>query len=382
MYKPSSNISKPLILFITPSISNGGAENVTLHTIKLIKDTDAFSIHLVSLCCFKGVRNINRFLSRENVTNFNFSKTWHSFPRLILLILFKKPSLLVAIDESTLLLAMFIRFFLPLLKLKVLYVCHNTLSLRFSHATAIRRFFLVHTIPMLLNRVSHIVSVSQGVLLDLNVNLGIPTDKITCIYNPVMIPNIPPLTPHFRKILRSAPINMLSCGRLVHQKNHKFGLLLTKNLIALGIDMNYIIVGSGPLHSMIMDLSHNLGISTHVKVVGSVDRGSALSLIKNTNLFLLPSLWEGLPTVLIEAFLLGSTVLSSDCPSGPSELTRLFGSGYLFPCDCLSSATNMAYEILTNKLSLLQSKPCSLPIQLQDEFISSLYHRVIVCILA
>ena len=52
--------------------------------------------------------------------------------------------------------------------------------------------------------------------------------------------------------------------------------------------------------------------------------------IKKSNIFLLSSKFEGLPNVLLEAITLNKFVISSDCPTGPSEILDNGQGGSLF----------------------------------------------------
>ena len=52
--------------------------------------------------------------------------------------------------------------------------------------------------------------------------------------------------------------------------------------------------------------------------------------IKDSDLFVLSSTFEGLPNVLLEALTLGKPIISSNCPTGPNEILSYGKGGQLF----------------------------------------------------
>jgi len=53
--------------------------------------------------------------------------------------------------------------------------------------------------------------------------------------------------------------------------------------------------------------------------------------MRHSDIFVLSSLWEGLPLVLLEAISLGMAVVSTDCDYGPNEVIENEKSGLLVP---------------------------------------------------
>ena len=66
--------------------------------------------------------------------------------------------------------------------------------------------------------------------------------------------------------------------------------------------------------------------------------------IEDADVFVLSSGWEGLPTVVIEALALGTQVVSTNCPTGPSEILDHGRYGRLVP---VADPEALATTILT-----------------------------------
>ncbi len=69
-------------------------------------------------------------------------------------------------------------------------------------------------------------------------------------------------------------------------------------------------------------------LNKYVKIIDYVD--NPYPLIKQTNLFVLSSKFEGLPNVLLESLVLKKFVISSDCRTGPKEILLNGKGGFLF----------------------------------------------------
>jgi glycosyltransferase involved in cell wall biosynthesis len=109
----------------------------------------------------------------------------------------------------------------------------------------------------------------------------------------------------------------LGVGRLTKQKNfplliHAFVKVRQKKTCRL------VILGDGELRSEIEILINNFGIHDDVLLPGFQE--NPFAWMSASSVFVLSSDWEGLGNVLIEAMACGTPVVSTDCPSGPSEI--------------------------------------------------------------
>ena len=116
-------------------------------------------------------------------------------------------------------------------------------------------------------------------------------------------------------------------GRFFSQKNHTFLLEIAKQVCAMTAHAVFVLVGDGPFRSSMQVKAENLGISRNVIFAGI--RDDIVHLMKGVmDVFLLPSLYEGFPLVLIEAQAAGlpcfiADTISSETDIVPQLITRL-----------------------------------------------------------
>jgi glycosyltransferase involved in cell wall biosynthesis len=200
-----------------------------------------------------------------------------------------------------------------------------------------------------LYRYSHrIVAVSKGVAADLELNIGLPNNNVSVIYNPVVTSKMEELAqeslPHPWLTASSPPV-VLGIGRLTYAKN--FSLLIESFYdLRKEIEAKLIILGEGPDRPTLVNLISSLGLSRDVLLPGFVP--NPYSFLKNCSIFVLSSRWEGLPTVLIEALACGAPVVSTDCPSGPREILQDGKLGALVPISDKLALTEAIQNGLAN----------------------------------
>jgi glycosyltransferase involved in cell wall biosynthesis len=89
-------------------------------------------------------------------------------------------------------------------------------------------------------------------------------------------------------------------------------------------DTHLVICGTGALLPDLQAVARSAGVEQHVTFAGLVDNARVAQYCAASDLFLLPSLLEALPTVAVEALASGTPVISSDNPGG-LELHGVFG---------------------------------------------------------
>ena len=102
-------------------------------------------------------------------------------------------------------------------------------------------------------------------------------------------------------------------GRFVPQKNHHFLIQVFYQVTAKLPTARLLLIGDGPLRSEIEDLVHDLGLDGQVIFLGQ--RNDISDLLQAMDLFVLPSIYEGLPVSCMEAQASGLPCIAADTVS-------------------------------------------------------------------
>lgn len=182
-------------------------------------------------------------------------------------------------------------------------------------------------------RANAVIAVSHGVAREIAQLAAVPAERIFAIPNPVVDIGLgrrlaePLAHPWFAA---GAPPVILAAGRFKLQKDFPT-LIEAFARLASEQEARLVILGDGPGRQGLEALARRRGLVVDRNVLFAGYVANPLPWMRRARLFVLSSLWEGLPGVLIEALAAGCPVVATDCPSGPAEILEGGRYGRLVP---------------------------------------------------
>jgi|SaaInl8_200m_RNA_FD_contig_111_169589_length_9493_multi_4_in_0_out_0_9 glycosyltransferase involved in cell wall biosynthesis len=312
---------KKKILFILPSLRGGGAEKV-MSTILKFLDSSKYEITLAL------VKKEGQFLKdipeHINIYDLQVNRSRYAIFKIIKLIYRTKPNTVFSTLGYLNLLIAIIR---PILPKNIKFIAResNTVSIQNKREKYPKLFDFLY--KSFYNRFDIIVAQSQYMKEDLVENFSIITSKIHVIYNPVDIDTIKIKSTSEIELFDASKINLLAVGRLSYQKGFEN---LLHALSQLDETYHLTIIGDGQEKENLLDLVKNLNLTHKVDLIGFQD--NPYKFMKQANLYILSSWYEGLPNVVLEANSLGLPAIAFACPGGTSEIINDGVNGFLIEC--------------------------------------------------
>ena len=135
---------------------------------------------------------------------------------------------------------------------------------------------------------------------------------------------------------------IINVARLTDQKDH-LTLLKAFKIVSKKIESKLLIIGSGKNKEMVENYINENNLNYSAKLIPFQE--NPYKYINLADVFVLTSRFEGLPNVLLEALFLKKFVISTNCPTGPSEILLQGKAGYLFK---IGNYKELAKKILTH----------------------------------
>jgi glycosyltransferase involved in cell wall biosynthesis len=132
---------------------------------------------------------------------------------------------------------------------------------------------------------------------------------------------------------------ILSIGRITKQKNHELLINFFYEISKLFNDISLVIIGTkGENYKKIKKMIGDFKLNNKITIIDYQD--NIFNYIKNAKCLISTSLWEDPGFVMIEAAACNTTIISSDCPSGPKEFLNNGKNGYLFKNNDINDLLN------------------------------------------
>jgi glycosyltransferase involved in cell wall biosynthesis len=157
--------------------------------------------------------------------------------------------------------------------------------------------------------------------------LGLEPSRMRVIQNPIDVEKVRCLS---KAPLAGAPQRpfIVTAGRLEYQKGHDMLLRAFANSAAAG-GHDLVILGRGSLESDLKRQASLLGVGDRVIFPGFAENPWAW--IARADLFVLPSRWEGFPSIVAETLACAAPALVTACDFGPAEVVEHGVSGWVVP---------------------------------------------------
>lgn len=354
-------MQKKNILFVIPTLNNGGGEHQTIKMINYLRKS--YNIYLLTFTTKIELQGLLE-LEDDKLFFLNTAINTFSFKKILSLDMFRliqnvsnivdsvEPNIVIANLPVSHFVMRIVKFIFKT-QYKLINI-HHSLQFKAHKATSLMKIFMMYN-SYLANRLDDSnIFISNAVKNDQLQLLRIPLSKTQVIYNGVTIKNVQLNCK--KKVQKNNNFNIVMAGRFVPEKNHELFLqgileLLDSNKITKQIKV--VFLGEGPLMNKIKNT-----IKIHDKLDMFVFKGNVIqemlfSEFRNADLVVIPSKSEGFGNVAVEAGLMGAKILSSDV-GGLNEVIEHGVNGFKFKSEDKHNLKKELIEIINHKKDLNQ----------------------------
>lgn len=359
------------ITFFLDALHGGGAEKAVVNLLKGLAQRNEFDLDLV--LATKEGPYLDLVPQEVRIIDLNTGRAIKATLPLINYLKENRPWALIGNMGHVNVVASIARE-LSGIKTKLLLVEQNTLS---AFQSKLKRAQIVELfMKWLYPRADAVAGVSAGVARDLEQQLKLQKETVKVLNNPVVNEDLISQSqasldhPWFAD---GMPPVFLAVGRLNPQKDFP-NLLNAFAQVRKHQAARLIILGEGEERQSLEAMINNLGIREDVLLPGFVKNPYAY--MKHASCFVLSSVEEGLPTVLIEAMACGCPVVATNCPSGPDEILDHGAYGLLVPIKNSAALGDAMLQTINNPLEqklLMERANEYSTVKVVDTYLSLLY---------
>ena len=181
-------------------------------------------------------------------------------------------------------------------------------------------------------------------------NLGVEKEKIQVIPNGIEYNKFAKsqLSRDFRQKYDINGKIVLFVGQLQQRKGVQHLFRSAPQILKEVPDANFFIVGDGGFKKNLVEISNNLGIKGRVKFTDFLPIEELLEVYASADVFVLPSAFEGLPTVILEAMASGKPIVATNV-GGISSIVKEGVNGFVIDYENLEQLAKSITIILTDE---------------------------------
>lgn len=298
------------LAFILPSAHGGGAEKVSLSFLEGVAQNPDYEVHLIVF----SSTGLDKCRISENVIVHTLEKVRLREGLLTLMRLLGKL-------KPDLIYSSFGHISIPVLVCKSLFYRNSSILIRESNTpssslanqrfTSFFRLAYKHVYPL----ADAIICQSRQMRCELKRDFYIKRQKLKLIYNPVDGESIRAECSPRRD--EGAGLRFVAAGSLEFKKGFD---RLIQWFSLIPSDAELIIMGKGSQLNSLVNQCNQLGLQQRIKFPGYVS--SPQDWIAGADAFLLPSRWEGMPNVVLEALALGTPVIATTESGGIADIAK------------------------------------------------------------
>ena len=189
-----------------------------------------------------------------------------------------------------------------------------------------QRLELRNSLPEVFNRASAVHCVSEAIKQEAE-KYGLDPKKAWVI-RPAVDPEV--FRPAESLGDRDGLVNIATTGSLIWRKGHEYALQAVRRVLDYGYQVRFHVVGDGPEKQRVVYTIQDLGLEGVVVLHGRCGEEQVVRLLQQSDVFLLPSLSEGISNAVLEAMACGLPVVTTEC-GGMREVVTDGVEGFVVP---------------------------------------------------
>lgn len=310
---PEDSRIRQRLLLLIPSLAGGGAERVFVTLLRHL-DRQQLKLHLGVLRP-RGVF-LPEIPSDVAVHHLCVPHVRNCAPKLVRLVRRLQPDVILSTMGDLNIVTGLVRFAFPR-HTRVVFRPDSLLTNLSAHHGRLYQQLWMALYRLAYSRADHIVCQSDHMAAELARTLPLDARTLTRIYNPVDVQEIEQLAGQVTPFKKHGP-NIVAAGRLERVKGFDLLLAAFARVRDVFPDAQLTVLGTGSLEQFLRQTCADLGIQNAVEFPGFCS--NPYPYYKHADVFVLSSRLEGLPNAMLEAAVLGTRIVATDCEGGVREL--------------------------------------------------------------